>query len=225
MENPGPPRRGLPEASLCITPSPFPALRHYRHRRVRQSDSFGLVNSTGAHSRPPLGSLSGLMNTKLSRLHPGPLWRSPNMTQELIRFYGLWILFVGIMLECLGLPLPGETVLISVALYAGSTNELAIGSVLSSESNCKAMDVPILPMFPHCLRARKGLRNWAVVAVWNWAKNVAKRLSTAHGHSAARSGADQQRCTRNTAAPPPPLARAAGLGKAAPPRCKPWRAT
>jgi membrane protein DedA with SNARE-associated domain len=52
------------------------------------------------------------------------------MIQELIPFYGLWILFVGIMLECLGIPLPGETVLISVALYAGSTNELAIGSVL-----------------------------------------------------------------------------------------------
>ena len=49
---------------------------------------------------------------------------------ELLRAYGLWILFVGITLECAGVPLPGETILISAALYAGSTHGLEIGSVM-----------------------------------------------------------------------------------------------
>src|ERR1700674_4761628 len=49
---------------------------------------------------------------------------------ELIQAYGLWILFIGIMLECLGIPMPGETVLVSAALYAGSTRNLAISSVV-----------------------------------------------------------------------------------------------
>jgi membrane protein DedA with SNARE-associated domain len=52
------------------------------------------------------------------------------MIHELIQAYGLWILFIGIMLECLGIPMPGETVLVSAALYAGSTRNLAISSVV-----------------------------------------------------------------------------------------------
>jgi membrane protein DedA with SNARE-associated domain len=52
------------------------------------------------------------------------------LIHDLIQAYGLWILFIGIMLESLGVPLPGETVLVSAALYAGSTNQLAIASVV-----------------------------------------------------------------------------------------------
>jgi membrane protein DedA with SNARE-associated domain len=55
---------------------------------------------------------------------------SLSLIHELIQTYGLWILFIGIMLECLGVPMPGETVLVSAALYAGSTNRLAIASVI-----------------------------------------------------------------------------------------------
>jgi membrane protein DedA with SNARE-associated domain len=53
-----------------------------------------------------------------------------SLVLELIQTYGLWILFTGIMLKCLGIPMPGETVLVSAALYAGSTNKLAIASVI-----------------------------------------------------------------------------------------------
>ena len=52
------------------------------------------------------------------------------LIHDLIQAYGLWILFFGITLESLGVPLPGETVLVSAALYAGSTNQLAITSVV-----------------------------------------------------------------------------------------------
>jgi len=49
---------------------------------------------------------------------------------EVLKAYGLWALFVGITLEGIGIPLPGETMLISAALYAGSTHRLAIGGVM-----------------------------------------------------------------------------------------------
>jgi membrane protein DedA with SNARE-associated domain len=56
------------------------------------------------------------------------LWMSS--VYELVEAYGLWVLFIGITLECMGIPVPGETVLVSAALYAGSTHRLTIGSVI-----------------------------------------------------------------------------------------------
>src|SRR6202167_3275442 len=56
------------------------------------------------------------------------LWMSS--VYELVEAYGLWILFTGITLECMGIPVPGETLLVSAALYAGSTHRLTIGSVM-----------------------------------------------------------------------------------------------
>jgi membrane protein DedA with SNARE-associated domain len=56
------------------------------------------------------------------------LWISS--VHELLKAYGLWALFVGITLECMGIPLPGETMLVSAALYAGSTHRVAIGSIM-----------------------------------------------------------------------------------------------
>ena len=48
---------------------------------------------------------------------------------SLISVYGSWLVAAIIALECVGLPLPGETILIAAALYAGSTHELSIWSV------------------------------------------------------------------------------------------------
>jgi membrane protein DedA with SNARE-associated domain len=56
------------------------------------------------------------------------LWMSS--VYELVKAYGLWVLFIGITLECMGIPVPGEMALVSAALYAGSTHGLTIGSVL-----------------------------------------------------------------------------------------------
>src|ERR1700722_2383719 len=50
---------------------------------------------------------------------------------QLMHAYGLWALFVALMMESLGLPLPGEIMLISAAIYAGSTHELSIGLVVA----------------------------------------------------------------------------------------------
>ncbi len=49
---------------------------------------------------------------------------------ELVNVYGLWVLFIGITLECIGIPVPGETMLVSFALYAGSTHRETIGSIM-----------------------------------------------------------------------------------------------
>jgi membrane protein DedA with SNARE-associated domain len=56
------------------------------------------------------------------------LWMSS--VHELLKAYGLWALFLGITLQCSGIPLPGETMLVSAALYTGSTHRLGIGSVM-----------------------------------------------------------------------------------------------
>jgi len=55
---------------------------------------------------------------------------SPSWIPGLIQAYGLWVLFVLVMLESMGIPLPGETALVSAALYAGSTHQINIVSVM-----------------------------------------------------------------------------------------------
>jgi membrane protein DedA with SNARE-associated domain len=40
---------------------------------------------------------------------------------HLIQDYGLWIVFIVVMSESMGVPLPGETTLVAAGIYAGST--------------------------------------------------------------------------------------------------------
>src|SRR5690348_14818315 len=55
---------------------------------------------------------------------------SPLWIQHLLSTYGLWVLFAGVMLESMGVPVPGETTLISAALYAGATGALGVAPVV-----------------------------------------------------------------------------------------------
>ena len=55
---------------------------------------------------------------------------SPTTIENLIQAYGLWVVFVVVMLEGMGIPVPGETALITAALYAGSTHQIGIASVV-----------------------------------------------------------------------------------------------
>jgi membrane protein DedA with SNARE-associated domain len=50
---------------------------------------------------------------------------------HLIASYGYWAVFVLITLECLGIPLPGETALIVAGAYAGSTHRLSPGIIFA----------------------------------------------------------------------------------------------
>ena len=51
---------------------------------------------------------------------------------DLIANYGYIAIFMIITLESAGVPCPGETVLISAAVYAGSTGNLNIGLVIAA---------------------------------------------------------------------------------------------
>ena len=51
--------------------------------------------------------------------------------EALIATWGLWALLALVMLESVGLPVPGETALVSAALYAGATRQLDIVSVIA----------------------------------------------------------------------------------------------
>jgi membrane protein DedA with SNARE-associated domain len=53
---------------------------------------------------------------------------------QLLHTYGYTVIGVVIGLECVGLPLPGETVLIAAAVLAGTTHQLSIGLVVLSAS-------------------------------------------------------------------------------------------
>ena len=50
---------------------------------------------------------------------------------NLIRTYGLWVLFLFVFLESTGIPLPGEAALIAAALYAGSTHHFPLWAVIA----------------------------------------------------------------------------------------------
>jgi membrane protein DedA with SNARE-associated domain len=45
--------------------------------------------------------------------------------------YGYLVVFLLVMLESIGLPVPGETALIAAALYAGTTHKLEIGAIVA----------------------------------------------------------------------------------------------
>ena len=51
--------------------------------------------------------------------------------QHLIETYGLWIVFILIMLESSGIPMPGETALVTASIYAGTTHRLQIEEIVA----------------------------------------------------------------------------------------------
>ncbi len=51
--------------------------------------------------------------------------------QPLIAAYGLWAVFFIVMLESAGVPMPGETALVSAAIFAGVTGDLDILVVIA----------------------------------------------------------------------------------------------
>jgi membrane protein DedA with SNARE-associated domain len=57
-------------------------------------------------------------------------WFLHGETQHLLAVYGYWAVAGAVALECVGLPLPGESALVAAAIYAGSTHRLNIGLVI-----------------------------------------------------------------------------------------------
>ena len=51
--------------------------------------------------------------------------------QPLVAEYGLYAVFVIVMLESAGVPMPGETALVLASIYAGATGDLNIAQVIA----------------------------------------------------------------------------------------------
>jgi membrane protein DedA with SNARE-associated domain len=68
--------------------------------------------------------------SRFRKRHPIVDILSPTWIQDLIQAYGLWVLFTVVMLESMGIAIPGETALVTAALYAGSTHQIGIASVV-----------------------------------------------------------------------------------------------
>jgi membrane protein DedA with SNARE-associated domain len=57
---------------------------------------------------------------------------TPSTVAHWIQAYGLWMVFLLVAVESMGVPVPGETALISASLYAGTTHQLDIVSVVAA---------------------------------------------------------------------------------------------
>jgi len=64
---------------------------------------------------------------------------SPIGIQNLVQTYELWVLFGVGMLESTGLPMPGETALVTAAAYAGATHQIGIASVILVAATASGM--------------------------------------------------------------------------------------
>jgi len=53
---------------------------------------------------------------------------------DLISTYGCWAVFVIVTLESMGVPLPGETMLIAIAIYAAKSGQPHIATVIAAAS-------------------------------------------------------------------------------------------
>jgi membrane protein DedA with SNARE-associated domain len=51
---------------------------------------------------------------------------------NLIASHGYWIVAAVVALESMGIPMPGETTLVTAAIYAGTTHHLSIGLVITA---------------------------------------------------------------------------------------------
>lgn len=60
-----------------------------------------------------------------------PDFLSPALLHQLMHTYGLWVLFGVVMAESMGIPMPGETALVSAALYAGATHNIELVHVIA----------------------------------------------------------------------------------------------
>ncbi len=57
---------------------------------------------------------------------------SPGSVHHLIQAYGLWVVFGVVMLESMGVPMPGETALVTASLYAGATHAMGLATVIAA---------------------------------------------------------------------------------------------
>ena len=56
----------------------------------------------------------------------------PVSVTDLVSTHGYWVITAVVALESMGIPLPGETILVTAAIYAGTTHRLNIWIIIAS---------------------------------------------------------------------------------------------
>jgi membrane protein DedA with SNARE-associated domain len=66
------------------------------------------------------------------RRQPGPRDDALVTLSEIVAEHGYWVVGAAIGVESMGIPVPGETMLVAAAVYAGATHKLDIGVVIAA---------------------------------------------------------------------------------------------
>jgi len=106
---------------------------------------------------------------------------SPTTIENLIQAYGLWVVFVVVMLEGMGIPVPGETALITAALYAGSTHQIGIASVVLAAATAAIFGDNIGYLIGHSIGIRLIMRYGRHVRLSETRLKMGQYLFRRHG--------------------------------------------
>jgi membrane protein DedA with SNARE-associated domain len=68
------------------------------------------------------------------RKRGGELHFTGHELNHLLSVYGYWGVMLFVALEAIGIPIPGETMLIAASIYAGTTHDLDITLVIGAAS-------------------------------------------------------------------------------------------
>jgi hypothetical protein len=63
---------------------------------------------------------------------------------HLLSVYGYWVVMLFVGIESIGMPMPGETMLIAASIYAGTTHDLDIALVIAAASCGAVLKMAIL---------------------------------------------------------------------------------
>ena len=63
---------------------------------------------------------------------------------HLLSVYGYWVVMLFVGIESIGMPMPGETMLIAASIYAGTTHDLDIALVIAGASCGAVLKMAIL---------------------------------------------------------------------------------
>ena len=121
---------------------------------------------------------------------------SPTLIHGLFHTYGLWVLFALVMLESTGIPLPGETALVTAALYAGSTHQIGIAWVVLVAALAAIVGDNIGYLIGRSMVLRDFSQPGDIVDVEGEPRNGYTHGTRVTGPSAGRPGRPEVRCIK-----------------------------
>jgi len=102
-------------------------------------------------------------------------------TTDMVRTYGLWVVFGMVMVESMGLPIPGETVLVSAAVYAAATRALGIRDVVAVAALAAIVGDNLGYLIGRSLGVRLLLRYGSLVGLDGVRLRIGRYLFLRHG--------------------------------------------